>query len=154
MGNAILHGCLLRTRSSNFRRLRLVVDTYWELVETSGFIADHVTVNILLKARLRLRTEVDGARVRQLFDALVHMGYPTGEDGGQPKSPPFGTKVMGEILVGSLVLPRVDAPLSFRRHIEPIYKTFVKAFYLRGDVAAGRKVIGILKTLEARDWKE
>ncbi|KAI1797240.1 hypothetical protein LXA43DRAFT_1089124 [Ganoderma leucocontextum] len=153
--NAILHGYLLHTGSSNRQRLLSVVTTYGEFADEYGFAPDHVTVNILLKAQLRLHTEVDDAGVRRLFDALVRRGYPTGQPGGDVSIPPFGTSAsangMPRILVGGLEVPRIDAPLSFKRHVEPMYKMFVKAFYLRHDVAAARKVIGILKMLDAQD---
>ncbi|TBU43773.1 hypothetical protein BD309DRAFT_863645 [Dichomitus squalens] len=150
LGNTILHGYLLRTRSSNRRRLRLVTHAYKEFAEQHDFVADHVTVNILLKAQLRSRTEVNGAKARELFDALVQLGYPTGEAGGRSGSPPFGTKIAAGIRIGDLDLPRIDAPLSFKRHVEPMYKTFIKAFYQRGDVVAARKIIGMLKILEVQ----
>ena len=153
--NAILHAYLLQSGSSNVRRLRSVVAAYRELTDQYGFAADHVTVNILTKTHLRLRSEVDAAGARRLFDALVRRGYPTGQPGGDMSiPPPFGTSWSASgvprILIGGLEVPRVDAPLSFKRHIEPMYKMFVKAFYLRHDVAAARKVIGMLKVLEAQ----
>lgn len=146
--NTILHAYLLSTRASNKQRLRSLVAAYGELADECGFAPDHVTVNTLVKAQLRLRDEVDAAAARQLFDALVRRGHSIGELGGDA---PFGTCVVQRILVGGLEVPQIDGPLSFERHIEPMYKMFVKAFYQRHDVAAARKVIGMLKVLKAQD---
>ncbi|PIL35693.1 hypothetical protein GSI_02423 [Ganoderma sinense ZZ0214-1] len=153
--NAILHAYLLQPGSSNRQRLRSVVAAYGELADLCAFIPDHVTVNILMKAQLRLRGDVDAMGARGLFDALVARGYPIGQPRGNvPIHLPFGTSVSASpvprIFVGDLEVPRIDAPLSFRRHVEPMYKMFVKAFYLRHDVAAARKIIGMLKVLEAQ----
>ncbi|KAM5531013.1 hypothetical protein V8D89_015340 [Ganoderma adspersum] len=155
--NAILHAYLLQSGSSNTQRLRSIVVAYRELVDECGFVVDHVTMNILVETQLRLRDEVDAAGARRLFDALIRRGYPTGQPRGDVPIPPFGTRLSASavprILVGGLEVPYVDAPLSFKRHVEPMYKMFVKAFYLRHDVAAARKVIGMLKVLEAQDRK-
>ncbi|KAI0714298.1 hypothetical protein C8T65DRAFT_738765 [Cerioporus squamosus] len=155
IGNTILHGYLLLRTSSNRRRLQMVVDTYRQFEEQYAFEADHVTVNILLKAQLRSVQDVDAHMARQLFDVLVRRGYPTGAGGGKLDTPPFGMDAspVETVIVGHLEIPRVDAPLLYRRHVEPLYKMFVKAFYQRGDVAAARKVLGIMKTLQAQGWR-
>ncbi|KAI0707413.1 hypothetical protein C8Q76DRAFT_800739 [Earliella scabrosa] len=154
LGNAILHGYLLRRRTSNRQRLRRVMDAYGLFRREYRFAPDHVTVNILLKAHLRSVADVDGPCARRLFDVLVRSGYPTGvvatgDDGGRP---PFGTKSgpVGSVVLGQLEIPRVNRPLEFRRHVQPLYKMFVKAFYDRRDVVAARKVVGILKVLESQ----
>lgn len=170
LGNAILHGYLLRQRSSNRQRLRQVVDTYRAFREEYGFVPDHVTVNVLLKAHLRSMTEIDGPRARQLFDQLVRMGYPANTDttprrhiSASPDEmsvvpvvdlPPFGAPQVPvrSVIVGQLEIPRVENPLLYKRHVQPLYKMFVKAFYERRDVAAARTVVGILKVLESRGW--
>ncbi|TFK94041.1 hypothetical protein K466DRAFT_477410 [Polyporus arcularius HHB13444] len=160
IGNVILHGYLLRRTSSNRRRLQMVVDTYRQFKEQYAFAPDHVTVNILLKAQLRSTQDVNAHMARQLFDVLVRRGYPTGAGlstagGGKVDPPPFGMDAspVETVIVGQLEVPKVDAPLLYKRHVEPLYKMFVKAFYQRGDVVAARKVLGIIKTLQAQEWR-
>ena len=46
-------------------------------------------------------------------------------------------------------LPEMDSPLSFEKHVRPLYKMFIKAFYRRGDIGAVRTVVRILKAVEA-----
>jgi hypothetical protein len=38
--------------------------------------------------------------------------------------------------------------MSFTRDEEPLYRMFIKALYLRKDVAGARKVVGVLKEAE------
>ncbi|RPD59999.1 hypothetical protein L227DRAFT_502476 [Lentinus tigrinus ALCF2SS1-6] len=159
IGNTILHGYILRRSVSNRRRAEMVVNTYREFKEQYGFVPDHVTVNILLKAQLRCTEDVDALMARQLFDVLIRRGYPTGSgaamtDHGMPDPPPFGMQAspVETVIVGQLELPKVGTPLQYKSHVRPLYKMFVTAFYQRGDVAAGRKVVGIMKALEAQGW--
>ena len=159
IGNTILHGYVLRRRSSNHRRLEMVLDTFKQFKEQYDFAPDHVTVNIMLKAQLRSTEDMDARMARQLFDVLVRSGYPTGMSAAPPArgidTPPFGMdpSPVETVIVGKLEIPRIQAPLWYRSHVKPLYKTFVKAFYLRGDVAAARKVVGIMKILEAQGWR-
>lgn len=155
--NTHLHACLLRRGQTDRQRLRLVLRTYRDLRERCGFVPDHVTVNVLIKAHLRTMTEVDATRARSLFDALVSRGYPTsphhGLQGEQVRSPPFGTGAtsIGGVL-GQLDIPDIEAPLLYKRHVLPLYKMFVKEFYQRHDVAAARRIVGILKAMEVTGW--
>ena len=123
-----------------------------------GFVPDHVTVNILMKAYLRTRTEVDATRARELFDVLVRRGYPGGAaspGGMQSAHTPFGTNAATiDSVLATLDIPNIEAPLLYKRHVLPLYKMFVKVFYLRGDVAAARRVVGILKALEVNGWTD
>jgi hypothetical protein len=41
--------------------------------------------------------------------------------------------------------PAAKSKLSFARHVKPLHKMFIKALYLRKDVAGARRVVGILK---------
>ncbi|KAI0749428.1 hypothetical protein C8Q80DRAFT_1269311 [Daedaleopsis nitida] len=177
MGNTILSECLWRRRSSNARRLTYAVETYRRLRETCGFAPDHVTVNILVKAHLRATTQVDAQMTRRLFDQLVCSGYPAatsaGAGRGSPAAssllsphaassvaaravdrPPFGTTPgpVERVVIRQIEIPRVDGPLRYERHVRPLYKMFVKAFYDRKDVVAARRVIGIMKALEEHGW--
>ncbi|KAF8640279.1 hypothetical protein AX16_010174 [Volvariella volvacea WC 439] len=58
------------------------------------------------------------------------------------------------MLPGGLGLPAIPKDCSFQKHVRPLYKMFVKAFYLRGDVDAARTVVGILKDEEAVQRQE
>ena len=135
------------------------MDTFKQFKEQYDFAPDHVTVNILLKAQLRSMEDMDARMARQLFDVLVRSGYPTGMSAATPArgidTPPFGMdpSPVETVTVGKLEIPRIQAPLWYRSHVKPLYKTFVMAFYLRGDVAAARKVVGIMKILEAQGWR-
>lgn len=161
LANLILHDILFMRRSSNNRRLRHLLLKYEQLKEEEGFVPDHVTVNILLKGFLRSPADLNAPMARQLFDALVRFGYPTGtpappQDDAQGGAdlPPFGTKAtrVRKVFVGRLEIPRVDAPVSYMRHVLPLYKMFIKAFYERNDAVAARKVVGIVKTLNLQHW--
>jgi hypothetical protein len=41
--------------------------------------------------------------------------------------------------------PVTEWKLSFARHVKPLYKTCIKALYLRKDVAGAVSVMGVLK---------
>ncbi|KAI0254993.1 hypothetical protein BJV78DRAFT_808472 [Lactifluus subvellereus] len=103
-----------------------VLRTLRLLVEEHGFVPDHVTTNIVVKAALRWPTVLDAALVRRLFDYFVWSGYPGEEGVGMP-------------------IPMPKSKMSFVWHVKPLYKMFVKALYLRKDVAGARKVVGVLK---------
>lgn len=60
---------------------------------------------------------------------------------------PFGTED-GEMVLGGVVLPKLDSRVDFRRHVRPLYRMFVKALFLRGDEVGARRVVGILKLVE------
>jgi hypothetical protein len=55
-------------------------------------------------------------------------------------------KEAGVILGTPIPMPK--SKISFTRHVEPLYKMFIKALYLRKDVAGARKIVGILKEAE------
>ena len=115
-----------------------------ELMKKYAFVPDRVTVNTLVKAYMQWTAGLTHEHLRALFDHFVRIGYPTGgavAQGGVP----FGT-VEGPPPV---YLPEVDSPLSFAKHVRPLYKMFIKAFYRRGDVGAVRVVVRILKAAEA-----
>lgn len=147
MGNNILHGSMMHRSRRNVRQMKKVLETLKELVGTGGFVPDRVTVNILMKSLLRWRKDVDGSQLRALFDRMVRSGYPTASSAGEP---PFGTNAqwpMGKSMrVGSLI--KTTEEISYGRHVRPLYRMFIKAFYMRGDVYAARKVVGILKAVE------
>ncbi|EIW57437.1 uncharacterized protein TRAVEDRAFT_48476 [Trametes versicolor FP-101664 SS1] len=155
-GNMLLDGAA--TRASRGQRVRETAYIYRTLTEKHAFVPDRVTVNIMLKVLLSDK-DLDVAKARTFFNAVVKMGYPTGVvplGGAAP-----AVKTFPSLFVGDIEVPRVNSPVMYMRHVRPLYKTFVKAFYGVGDVDAARKVLGILKDLEAqnarrlvkgRDW--
>ncbi|OBZ72057.1 hypothetical protein A0H81_07768 [Grifola frondosa] len=145
MGNTILHGSMLHPSRRNARTMRKVLDVLNNLVKGCAFVPDRVTVNILVKTLLRWTKDIDAQKARVLFDRVIRSGYPTGtvEQG----SVPFGTEAAAS--PQGFEIPKLDSSISFVRHVRPLYKMFIKAFYLRGDVHAARTVVGILKAVEA-----
>ncbi|KAF8623654.1 hypothetical protein AX17_007353 [Amanita inopinata Kibby_2008] len=146
IGNTILHGPLLHGKQRNGRLVRHMLHTRMMLEKTCKFITDRLTTNIVIKAILRWRAIVDVSKMKGLFDHFVRLGYPAGQRWCQRNSAPFGTP---PVSLQDLEIPLPAAPLSFKRHVRPLYKMFIKAFYLRGDTDAAKTVIGILKEEEA-----
>ena len=142
LGNVILDG-YVSTKSRGSRNVRDVLRTLCLLVQEHGFVPDRVTTNIIVKAVLRWTVVYDAALVRRLFDSFVSSGYP-----GEGVGVPFGSgdAVMKEarVVLGTPI-PIPKSKISFTRHVEPLYKMFIKALYLRKDVAGARKIVGMLK---------
>jgi hypothetical protein len=57
----------------------------------------------------------------------------------------LSTRTVGVVL-GTPPMPK--SKMSFTRDEEPLYRMFIKALYLRKDVAGARKVVGVLKEAE------
>ncbi|KAI0775318.1 hypothetical protein BD413DRAFT_662612 [Trametes elegans] len=155
-GNIILHGAVHRRRLHR-RRLRVFAYVYRTLVERHAFVPNRVTVNIVLKTLL-LSRELDRAQMRALFDAVVRMGFPVGNRGVQREGEAgsrgvFGTDGPLPMAVKGVEIPRAMGPIMYARHVRPLYKTFIKAFYLVGDVRSAWVVITILKDLKARQMQ-
>jgi hypothetical protein len=145
IGNVILHGSLLYPSIRNKQQMRKVVSTLDLLVKKHDFVPDRVSVNILLKAMLRWRSKIDNAMLRVLFDHMVRIGYPPRHrlpGGGLP----FGTPLS---LPAEINLPTLSGDISFEKHVRPLYKIFIDAFYMRGDVDAAKIVVGYLKAESA-----
>ncbi|KAJ7650382.1 hypothetical protein FB45DRAFT_887786 [Roridomyces roridus] len=147
LGNTLLDGTMWAARNKHGRLMRHVLSMRDLLVRRFGFVQDRVTLNILIKALLRWKT-YDPAQIRRLLDHLVSTGYPCParfrhEDGV------FGTLSAGESgkveAISTLGLP---AFISFDRHVRPLYKMFVKALHLRGDLRGARTVVGILQAVQ------
>jgi hypothetical protein len=144
--NAILDGHVSHTNSRGGRNVSGVLRALCLLVQEHGFVPDRVTTNIIVKAVLRWPAEFDTALVRRLFDYFVSRGYP-----GEGVGAPFGSgdaamKEAGVVLGTPIPMPK--SKISFTRHVVPLYKMFIKALYLRKDVAGARKIVGILKEAE------
>jgi hypothetical protein len=146
LGNVILDARVVHTKSRNARHLDGVLRTLRLLIQEHGFVPDRVTTNIIVKAALRWPTVLDAAHARRLFDYFVWSGYPREGTGV-----PFGSSdaAMRELaVVLGTPIPMPKSKMSFARHVKPLYKMFIKALYLRKDVAGARTVVGILKEVE------
>jgi hypothetical protein len=139
MGNILLHGILLRASRRNGRQIRKLLATLDFFVEKYGFVCDRVTVNILIKAITRWRNVMDRDKLRGLFDHMIRSGYPAGHyEGTVPFETPF-------VSPQELRLPTLPAFISFKRHVRPLYKSFIRAFKRSGDIEAAKVVISILR---------
>ncbi|KAF8121771.1 hypothetical protein EV363DRAFT_1405454 [Boletus edulis] len=141
LGNIILHGVSRQPVSRNGRRVRKVLALLEALVKDHGFRPDRVTANILVKAMINWRSAVDSLRLRELFDQFIRGGHPAA--GYSPLRPPFDTRRTH--FSGSPGFSKLPPFISFEKHTRPLFKMFIKAFYLCNDVEAARKVVGILK---------
>ncbi|KIO28355.1 hypothetical protein M407DRAFT_6790 [Tulasnella calospora MUT 4182] len=112
---------------------------------------DPVTLNIILGAWMGLK-EVRAAEIRELFDKLVSLSYPTSSGAFTPTSvfrthPSASIKpiiiLVEEVLGDHSVITR----LSTRKHVLPLYKMFMKHLYMRGDISSARQVTYIYKGL-------
>jgi hypothetical protein len=125
--------------------MRKVLSVLDLLVQKYSFVPDRITINILLKSLLLWDKAIGSDKLKALFDHMMRSRY-----AGHDAEAPFGTPLSPH---GSAHLPSF---VSFERHIRPMYKMFIKAFHVRGDVQFAQIVIGILKAeeramLERRD---
>ncbi|KAJ3996168.1 hypothetical protein F5050DRAFT_1693048 [Lentinula boryana] len=147
-GNMFLHRILRRFDKRNIQVVKKLLRAKNYLMANFGFTGDRVTYNILMKGMLRWRN-VSITRARMLFDDCIRMGYPAGSRWRRFNDVPFGTQSPVSPL--TFGISALDPQISFQRHIRPLYKMFIKAFYLRKDVEAAKTVIGILKSEEAEN---
>ncbi|PPQ77130.1 hypothetical protein CVT25_010824 [Psilocybe cyanescens] len=151
IGNIIIHGPIQGSGFRNARLVRRVVKIKDLLINEYGFVPDRTTLNIILKSILRWETTLDAPKVRRLFDNMAHEGYPIPEQfrrtHGVPFSSPRGS-------FKALPLSSLAPGFSFSKHIRPMYKMFIKAFYVRNDVSAAKTVVGILKEVEILEMRE
>ena len=147
LGNMILHATLMHPTRRNGRQMRKVLSTLKALVDKHDFVPDRVTANTMLKAMMRWADGIDCPKMRAMFDYMITMGYPAGNrlPGGEL---PFGTS--GATLPDFKFL-HLSSFLSFTKHVRPMYKMFIKAFYLRGDISAAKTVVGILQVEESKE---
>ncbi|KXN81318.1 hypothetical protein AN958_05173 [Leucoagaricus sp. SymC.cos] len=143
--NVYLHGPLLYWNTRNGRLMRHVLRSKNFLEENYAFIPDRVTVNIVIKAILRWRSYIDSRMVLALFDHLVRSGYPASKRWLIVNGVPFGTSP-GEM---ALDLSSIRPGMSFKRHVQPLYKMFIRELFLRKNPRAAHRIIGILKEEEA-----
>lgn len=152
VGNIYLHGLLRHWNKQNRSLMRHMLRTRDFLVEHYGFVPDRTTVNIFIKGMLRWRASMDSRMIRYLFDHLVRNGYPASERWHTANGVPFGT-LPGEV---TLDLSNIRQNMSFKRHVQPLYRMFIKELFLRKDARAAYRIIGILKEVEvlAKEQKE
>jgi hypothetical protein len=146
LGNMMLDGIFLLPAWRNGQQLRKVLRTLKYLVEEQGFVADRVTANIVVKAILQWTNGIDSPRLRALFDHMIRIGYPA--ENVREGDLPFGTS---STPAPAFPLQNLPSPISFKRHVRPMYKMFIKAFYLRGDRVAAKTIVGILKAEQVAD---
>ena len=151
IGNIILHGPMHSLDLRNRRLVRYVLRTNDNLVNEFGFIPDRTTVNVIIKAMLRWKSVFDASHVKQIFDQMVHQGYPVPDWWRRKHGVPFDTPQSATSGLSNMTLP---PHISFTRHIRPMYKLFIKALYLRNDRAAAKVIIGILKMVEIQHMRE
>jgi hypothetical protein len=151
IGNIILHGPMCSLDLRNRSLVGYVLRTNDLLVNEFGFTPDRTTVNVIIKAMLRWESMFDASHVKQIFDQMVHQGYPVPDRWRRKHGVPFDTPRSATNGLSNMVLP---PHISFTRHIRPMYKLFIKALYLRNDRAAAKLIIGILKILEIQHMRE
>jgi len=151
IGNIILHGPSHSLEERNGRLVRQTLRIKDFLMHHYGFVPDRATLNIILKTLFKWRTGIDSQKLKRLFDQVIRQGYPASEKWRQGHDVPFGTPPSSPEL---LSFPSLTSHISFERHVRPMYKMFIKAFYLRNDVHAAKKVVGILKEEEVIALKE
>lgn len=144
IGNVYLHGPMRCWNMRNGRLVRHVLKTKDFLQRQYGFVPDRITVNIVIKVMLRWRSFMNSRKVRSLFDHLIRNGYPSSERWNTVNGVPFGTPPGGM----TLSLTDIRKNMSFKRHVRPLYKMFIKELFLRKDSWGGRRVVGILKEAE------
>ncbi|KAF8740947.1 hypothetical protein AX14_006425 [Amanita brunnescens Koide BX004] len=150
IGNIILGGFLHRQRRKKGKLVARILHNKALLEKTCQFTSDTVTTNIIFNAILHWYT-VDTTQLKTLFDCIVRRGYPSGNQESSQYGVPFGTPPTNTL---NLELPILASPLSFRKHIRPLYKMFVKGFYLRNDVAAAKTIIAILRDETFKNMQE
>lgn len=139
-----------RRRGGNGRLVARILFIRTLLENTCQFIPDRLTSHIIIKALLNWYT-LDSTQLKTLFDRIIKLGYPSGNRELLQHGVPFGTRPTNAL---NLELPGLASPLSFRKHIRPLYKMFVKAFYFRNDVTAAKTIIAILKDETFKDMQE
>ncbi|KAF8972117.1 hypothetical protein BDZ97DRAFT_1783238 [Flammula alnicola] len=123
IGNIILHAAMAGSDLRNGRLVRHILRTKDLLSKDYGFLPDRATVNIILKAMLRWRPMIDSKQVKRLFDQMAHEGsiqFPRGRSSN------------------GLSIPSLSVHISFAKHVRPMYKMFIKAFYLHNDIPAAK----------------
>ena len=133
--------------------LRMVFRLAERLQEECGLEPDRTTINILTKAILANESRENPDGLRPLFDLFMERGYPASERWKDPSGGLFARtpdEAAGPPATSTwterLPFDAVDEqPISILKHVQPLYKMFIKHFYLVGDLEAAQKIVGILK---------
>ncbi|KAI0084046.1 hypothetical protein BDY19DRAFT_1078343 [Irpex rosettiformis] len=149
-GNQLIHAYFAQDTRESPHRMKAALRILNDLTVKCQFVADRITMNILVKGLLRWTEELDQQSIRALFDRLILSGYPTG---GlyDPGEAPFGSTRQQQEL--GVPLPEVTTPILFKKHARPLYKMFIKGLYVRGDAHGAKKVVGVLKAAQD-EWEE
>ncbi|KAI5892038.1 uncharacterized protein SCHCODRAFT_02541341 [Schizophyllum commune H4-8] len=162
------HTTQVSVRRSGCDLVRNVVRARDTLVRTAGFVPDAVTTNLVLKALLRWRALASEdlaalydhvmrgvvGREKPVFgaDKVIHgrrgSARRVENDGGVLQSSVGGGSQVQDIFE---VLEPLPSATSFARHVRPMLKMFIKAFYQRGDWGAARAAWRVLKAEEEKD---
>ncbi|KAJ2926826.1 hypothetical protein H1R20_g10270, partial [Candolleomyces eurysporus] len=151
IGNIILHGYVFFRGSNTRRAIRHIFHVKDVLSEGTKFTYDRTTMNILIKAILNSKRLANSVMFRALFDYLIRLGYPASERWRREHDVPFSTDESAVLPPWADQLPPVSQPISFVKHVQPLYKMFIKAFYLHEDRAAAKCVVGIFREEKALD---
>ncbi|KAF5342087.1 hypothetical protein D9611_001909 [Ephemerocybe angulata] len=150
IGNIIIHGWLFKARARHARDVRHLFYLQEILARDCGFSPDLTTVNILSKAIISHEAYHNPASLRPLFDYFIRRGYPAYGSSRREHGVPFGTS---DDYSPQWLLPDVYQPIHFLKHVQPLYKTFVKHFHRHQDPEAAKTVIGILKVEKMGDME-
>lgn len=131
--------------------LRILLETMHEVHTHSDFTPDRVTFNIIMKGLLRLDLDFDAPAIRTLFNHIIKSGYPNGGL-GEPGQPIFLHDTAEALeAIKRFQLPVLDEKLSYERHVRPLYKMFVTALYVRGDIFGAKRVLSVLKRVRHQE---
>jgi hypothetical protein len=155
-GNIILSGSLLPRRSRrSVRQVRHACTRLEMLVEKLGFVPDHITFNLLMKALLRWKNITPTPVLRALFSRLTISGYPLPEEFKRELTA-LSKGTAQDTLKDSLPIDLKSFPtnVSFNKHSRPLYCMFIKAFKMRGDRENARRISNALRVLNLQDKHE
>ncbi|KAK7690732.1 hypothetical protein QCA50_005831 [Cerrena zonata] len=151
MANDLIESIFRSNTNHPRSRLRIVLETMEEVRAHSEFTPDRVTFNIIMKGLLRLDRDFDARAIRTLFNHVIRSGYPNGGL-GKAGHPVFLHDTEDALrLIKRFQVPVPDEKLSYERHVQPLYRMFVSALYVRGDIFGARKVLRVLKRVRAHE---
>jgi hypothetical protein len=136
LGNLLVQAAFRPRRGcKNRAALQFGLRVLSSLSSEFGVRPDRVTVNILVRAFATWTRGTDAAFLRMLFDHFTRTGYPAGPHGVAP----FRTATM-EATGGTALLRDVQGTIDLWKHVQPLYKTLIHGFRIRGDTFAAEVV--------------
>ena len=151
IANTLIHTALVPKAKGRKDGVQRSMRLMRQLIEEDGFVPDRVTINILLKGLLGWVKQIDVNTVRALFDRVVSSGYPTGGLYAADASPFSAQMTVKPAMVD---LEHVQSPISFVKHVRPLYKMFIRALEQRKDFEGARVVDKILRTVQKQHHAE